>query len=467
MQSVPEQSGNASPRGSEISDLANAKRLVELHGQDIRFCPARKKWLIWTGQKWVWDTTGEVERRAKETAISIHREAARISGDKDPARKRALEIWAQASESKERLNAMIKLAQSESSIPVSPEQFDADPMLVNCANGTLDLRTYRLLPHQRSHLITKQSPVAYDPNARCPQWEQFLLRAMNGDMESANFLQRAVGYSISGDTSEEKLFFAHGPGATGKSTFLEACKAILGDYAATSDFEAFLKRGQVGAPRNDIARLAGARMVLSIEVDEGKKLAEALIKTVTGGDTVTARFLYREAFEFVPAMKLWLCANDAPGVRADDDAMWRRILRIPFKVTIPVEERDPRLKAMFKDPNVGGPAILAWAVAGFHAWRQYGLAVPKCISEATDLYRKDMDPIAEFIEDCCLVGPGLVASSADLWSAYLSWAAKYQVENPLNRTQFAKHLKKLGCAAGRSGKGRDRIWIGIQLVVRV
>ncbi len=190
-------------------------------------------------------------------------------------------------------------------------------------------------PHRREDLITKVCPTRYEPGARSDLLDRFLDEATGGNRELRDFLQRAVGYSLTGDVSEEVLFFVHGPGRSGKSTFMEALKATLGDYAKSADFESFVQRRDAGAVRNDIAELAGRRFVVSIEVDEGKKLAEGLVKLITGGDTVRARFLYQEAFDFVPQFKLWLAANHAPKVKHDDSAMWRRILRIPFENIVP------------------------------------------------------------------------------------------------------------------------------------
>ncbi len=287
-----------------------------------------------------------------------------------------------------------------------------------------------LREHRREDLITKLAPVEYDPEARLDLWDRFLAEATGGDQELMRFLQRAAGYSLTGETDEEKLFFVHGPAAAGKSTFLEALKAAMGDYAQTADFETFLARQQVGGPRNDVARLAGARLVISIEVDEGKRLAEGLVKTLTGGDTVTARFMYRESFEFKPQMKLWLAANHAPKVSDDDEAMWRRILRVPFERVIPKEKRDPKVKATLRDPEIAGPAILAWAVQGCLTWQREGLGVPPIVEQATSAYRLDNDPLREFFASCCVFGPTKTVTVSDLNNEYESWCNDNRERDP-------------------------------------
>jgi len=204
-----------------------------------------------------------------------------------------------------------------------------------------------------------------------------------GDGELADFLQRYFGYCLTGSVAEEKLAFVHGRGGTGKSTFMEALKAVFGEYAVTADFETFLARKATGGPRPDIARLAGARLVTSIEVDDGKRLAEGLVKQLTGGDTVTARELYAKEFEFVPQFKLVLVANHAPTVHSDDEAMWRRILRVPFDNAIPEAGQDRSVKLILRDPAVSGPAILAWLVEGCLQWQREGLRVPTVVTDAT------------------------------------------------------------------------------------
>lgn len=294
---------------------------------------------------------------------------------------------------------MIYLAQSEPGIPITPQQLDLNDWLFNCSNGTIDLKTGELLPHNPGDLLTKISPVEYSSEAFSPLFQDFLMQVTGENLELITFLQRMAGYSLTGDTREEKIFFLYGPSATGKSTFIEALKATLGDYAATSDFETFLKKPSTGGLRNDIARLAGVRFVSSIEVEEGKKMAESLIKSISGGDTITARHLYQEFFEFKPKSKFILAANHKPTLRNDDDAIWRRILQVPFDKSIPEEKRDPSIKARLRDTSLSGPAILAWAVKGCLEWQVSGLGIPPLVQEATDSYREEMDPIKEFLEE--------------------------------------------------------------------
>jgi putative DNA primase/helicase len=444
--------------GSPDTDLANARRLVARHGADIRYCHGRGVWFVWDGNRWKQDDNGEIDRRAKETACSIYAEAGALGNKDDRLR---LAKWARKSESAKRLSAMIQLARSEPEIAVTPAELDRDLWIFNCLNGSVDLKTGLLRDHRRQDQITKLAPVAYDPDAHLDEWDRFLTQATGGDEQLSGFLRRAVGYSLTGEVSEEVLFFVHGPAATGKSTFLEAIKSTLGDFARTADFESFLKRSQVGGIRNDIARLAGSRFVISIEVEDGKQLAEGLVKMLTGGDTVTARFLYKESFEFLPSAKFWLAANHAPKVKADDSGMWRRILRVPFEQVVPKDQRDPRVKAILRNPTLGGPAILAWAVRGCMEWQRAGLGVPRAVQEATESYRREMNPLEDFIREECMRGENLRVPITVLWNAYEIWAETKPT--PLSRGEFNRHMESLGFVQDRIGKNRDRVWCGIAL----
>lgn len=443
-----------------LTDTGNAERLVLRHGDKIRYCHPQRTWWVWTGRRWEADRNGKVMDLAKAVARELYESAWEIP---DPERKKQAALWAIRSESTDKKKAALVSAQSEAGIPIQAEQFDADLFALNCLNGTIDLRTGKLRPHRSEDYCTKLAPVTYDPAARSELWERFLREVCGGDEELIAFLQRAVGYTLTGSTAEEKLFFVHGPAAAGKSTFLEATKSVLGDYAKSADFETFVQRREAGAVRNDVAELAGRRFVVSIEVDEGKKLAEGLVKLLTGGDTVRARFLYQESFEYVPQFKLWLAANHAPRVRHDDSAMWRRILRIPFEHVIPQARRDPSVKARLKDVEESSPAILAWAVEGCLRWQEDGLGVPGVVEEATERYRLDMDPLRDFIADCCVLAPHAWTPAAKLREAYEQYCQENGEKRLLNTKEFAEGLRSRGGEQHRGSKG-VKGWRGIGLL---
>ena len=440
------------------TDLGNARRLVRRHGDDLRFCHAWSDWLVWDDRRWMRDDTGEVTRRAKDTVLSIYGEATSIQ---DEEIRKLLAKHAASSESKKRIHDMIALAQSEPEVPVCPAELDTDPWLLTVKNGTIDLRTGELLRHDRRNLITKIASVEYDPGAKFHLWDDFLARILP-DPDLRAFVQRAAGYSLTGLTTEEVLFFAYGPTASGKSTFLESIRSTWGDYSARTDFETFLRREHVtGGPRNDIARLAGVRFVVSIEVESGRRLAESVVKSITGGDTISARFLHQEAFEFRPAMKLWLAANDRPTVRDDDAAMWRRILQIPFAVEIPPEERDPEVKSILTNAEIAGPAILAWAVQGCLAWQRDGLGVPPAVRAATAEYQAAMDPIADFAAECLEFDYAAIALSSDLWEAFVDF---HDHRPPIKRKRFSQCLGRRGLEDFQEPSGRRRrCWRGVRL----
>lgn len=441
------------------TDSGNAERIIARHGRDLHYCHPQKTWYIWDSKRWIPDEKGALMAIAKSIARLLYQEAGAIEDEED---RKACAAFARKCESSERRKAALVCAQSEPGIPILPADFDTDQFLLNCLNGTIDLHTGELRQHRRGDLFTKLAPVQYDPAARSTLWEHFLDEATEGDRELQDFLQRAVGYSLTGDVGEEKLFFVHGPGGSGKSTFLESVKASLGDYAKTADFETFVQRNQAGGVRDDVAELAGRRFVVSIEVEQGKKLAQGLVKLLTGGDTVRARFLYQQGFEFLPQFKLWLAANDAPKVNHDDSAMWRRILRIPFDRVIPKENRDPSIKKRLKDVRESGPAILAWAVEGCHRWREEGLGVPTIVEKATEQYRLNMDPLRDFITDCCVLHSSAWITTGKLRSAYEDYCKERGEKHLMTPNEFAAGLRARGCESKRRHAGAG--WLGIGLL---
>jgi putative DNA primase/helicase len=440
------------------TDLGNAERLVARHGSDLRHV-AGLGWYAWDGKRWKRDTDGEAMRRAKLSARAIFGEAEHAESHEE---RRKLVAWAFRSEHERRLHAAVVLAQTELPVLLAADALDADPWLLCTENGTVDLRTGELREHRREDLCTKLAPVVYDPEATTALWHRFLLDTCGGDIELAAFLRRCAGYSLTGVTSEEVLFFLHGPAATGKSTFIEALKAALGDYTRTADFDTFLRRkGDRGIP-SDVARLAGARLVAGVEVEEGKALAEGLIKQLTGGDTVTARFMYKDFFEFRPAFKLWLVANARPQVSAEDAAMWRRILQVPCTTVVPEHERDDKLKSRLKAPEHLA-AVLAWAVQGCLEWQEIGLAVPDSVRAYTEDYRHEADAFAAWVTEECVLGGWLRCEAGKLRARYEDWC-KANGATPVGDRTWSKKLRDLRCERERDTSGeRKRRWRGIDL----
>lgn len=447
----------ATARFFKLTDTGNAERFAKRHAERVRYCAPLATWFTWDGVRWVRERRAEVGSLAKDTVRAIYAEAAQASDDV----RKAIGEWAKKSESREKRAAMVDLARSEPGISILPEDLDRDPWLLNCPNGTLDLRTGKLRPHRREDLLTQVTAANYDPAATSARWKAVVDHALGGDPELKTFFQRAAGYSLCGLTSEEKLFMPIGPTRTGKSTIVQSIRKALGDYARVADFEAFIAQKNPGGPKNEIARLAGARFVVSVEVDKGRRLAQGLVKTLTGGDRVTARFLYQEAFEFEPTFKLWLVANDAPHVPDDDEAMWARILRIPFEH--PPEVKEPAVKLELCDVERSGAAILAWAVRGCLDWQKNGLGVPKAVTDATNEYRDGENPLVEFVAECTLIDPQLRCTRKSLRDAYELWAAEAGGRLPITGKDFNERIRRLPGVKDVMSRG-VRWWRGLGLL---
>jgi putative DNA primase/helicase len=435
------------------TDLGNARRFVAQHGDEVRYCYAWKKWLVWDGTRWRLDENGQVERRAKSTALQIYAEASRTGDD---SLRKELVGWARASESRSRLVAMVEVAKSEPTIPVSPEELDSDPWLLNCSNGTIDLRTGELLPPWKENLCTKIVPIIYDPTAKCPKFKKFLGRILKNNAELINFLQRACGYSLTGSIAEQALFIFWGSGANGKSTLLELWREALGDYGRTAD-AALLMRRHHDTVRNDVARLAGARFVSTSETEAGRQLAEVLVKQLVGGDKVAARFLYSEFFEFDAQFKLFLTTNHKPVIRGTDYAIWRRIRLVPFEEVIPMEEQDKELP---KKLRAELPGFLAWAVRGCLRWQEKGLGQPEKVSAATEAYREEMDVLGAFLKDRCVSRKDGRVAAGQLYEEYVKWCERTG-ERPLTQQKLGGALADRNFQRYRTGNLRS--WLGLEL----
>jgi putative DNA primase/helicase len=446
-----------------LTDLGNAERFVALHGNDLRYARAIGGWVHWDERRWQPDTNGEADRRMKATIRSIAREASRPGLDLDEVR--AILQWAIYSESAARIAAALKLGQTEKQVVVDPAQFDADPWLLNVPNGTLDLRTGTLRDHRREDLITKIAGAAFVRDARHAGWDRFVRETTGGDPEYARYLQKAFGQSLIGRQNEEKVFVPYGPGATGKSTMLEAVGTSLGGYARTAEFTSFTKKSSESSIRNDLAALAGARFVKAVEVGKDSRFNEAVLKSLTGGDTISARFLFREYFDFTPVFTLFLATNHLPQVSATDDAIWRRLLLLPFMHQVPERERDSNLKlTLTTDPDALA-AVLAWLVEGCLDYQAEGLQEPDLVRQHTTSYRVANDQIGDWISDCAEADSTAFTLSRDLRESYERWCKANSID-PLTQNAFAAELRDRGLETGRSGHGGARGWNGIRLVTR-
>jgi putative DNA primase/helicase len=402
-----------------LTDLGNARRLVHRHGRNLRYCWLWRKWLVWDGKRWVKDDTGEVYRLAKETVSSIYQEATAAPNDET---RKEIGKHATRSEAGARIKEMVDLARSD--VPVMPDDLDTSPDLLNTESGTIDLRTGELREHRHEDLITKIAPTRYRPDAAAPTWETFLKRVLPREDLRA-FVQRAVGYSATGDTSEQCMFINHGGGANGKSTFQEAIAAALGDYAMRAPTEMLLAKRTDGVP-NDVARLKGARFVSASETEEGRRLAESRIKDLTGQDTIT---------------------------------IWRRIRLVPWTVTIPPVEQDKKLPIALRHELAG---ILAWVVRGCLQWRREGLQATDEVRKATGEYRAEMDVLAGFLAECCELDTGHWEYAKDLYECYKRWCDE-NGERPEPQRKFGGRLGERGFQRDRGGSRGAGIWRGVRL----
>jgi putative DNA primase/helicase len=432
------------------TDLGNSERFARDHKDELRFARAIG-WLVWDGTRWATDRTGEVERLAAETVRAMYVEAAALD---DPKERASLAQWAAISESRARLEAMLKLAQSQLCISISDDAFDRHHYLLNTLSGIVDVTNGECSGHNPDRYITRLAAAFYEPDHPCPKWLAFLDRILNGKLEMIDFIQRAVGYSLTGSVAEQCLFMLYGTGANGKTTLLETVRTILGDYAMHTPAETLMMKS--GGIPNDVARLRGARFVTAVETDDGRRVAEPLVKMITGGDTITARFLHREFFEFRPTFKIWLATNHRPVIQGTDYAIWRRIRLIPFTVTIPPGECNKNMVEHLLTESTG---ILAWAVQGALQWKRLGLAEARDVVAATETYRQEMDPVADWIADRCIVRDGI--EGLGLFVNYEAWA-KENGRRPLDGRAFARRLEERGYARAR--RGGQNYFQGIALI---
>jgi putative DNA primase/helicase len=439
---------------TRTSDLGNTRRLVKLYGPNIRYLAERGVWLKWNGIRWEPDKLGYVHQLAIKTVMSIYRE---VADEQSPSVRRALAKWALASESRSRLENMVKLAQHQLGIATEIASLDGNQWLLNCQNGTLDLRTGALREHRRDDLLTKCTSTRYAADAQAPTWLRYLARIMGGNQDLIAFLQRAIGYSLTAETSEQCMFFLHGNGKNGKSTFIETISALMGDYALKMPTESFMSKVKGAGIPNDIARLPGARFVVAAETEEGRRLDEALVKDLTGGDTISARFLHQEFFDFRPTHKLWMYGNHKPDIRGTDEGIWRRINLIPFSVQIPAPERDPQLLVKLLGEL---PGILTWAVQGCLSWQRDGLKPPREVVSATESYRAEMDVISTWLDECCISLATASTSARKLYENYTRWCSD-NGETPVKQRRLGLALTERGFARHRWGSGFQYSGIGL------
>jgi putative DNA primase/helicase len=369
--------------------------------------------------------------------------------------------WAVKSESRERINAALDLAQSVDRIAVTGDDWDADKWLLGVGDGVVDLRTGEFREGRREDSLTLSTNVAYDPQATCPRWRKFLDEIFNDNFELSDYIQRAVGYSLSGNVREHCLFLCYGTGRNGKSVFLNTIASMLGDYATGTPFSTFEMSRYQSQSTNDLAALRGKRFVSARETQEARRLNEARVKAVTGGDPITARFLYAEFFTYFPQFKFWLAVNHKPIIRDTSEGMWSRVRLIPFTVSFRGRE-DKKLEDTLRGEL---PGILGWALAGCRKWQELdGLAEPQVVIRATKEYKEESDPVGVFLAECTEPKPNFSATTdaKALYDFYVSWCEDAG-EEPLSQTAFGRRLAEKGYEKIRTSNGRNA-YRGIDVV---
>ena len=436
----------------QFTDLTNTLYFLRAYEDTIRYCITWDKFLVWNGTDWEIDARGFVQERIP---IFIHQMYRIMRFINDRILKVDFEKHLIKSESFRRIQAIVGLLKMQPSIKVIEKELDTDIYLFNVEGLTLNLKTGKAKEPNIKNLITKKSRFIYEKDAECPTWNLFLMQIFNKDLQLIRFIQKAMGYALSGDVSEQCLFILWGTGANGKSTFLNVMLELFGDYALSTGIETFMKKNSEQS--NDIARLKGMRLVTTSEIEQGRQISESLIKMVIGEDALTARFLYGEYFSFKPTFKIFMATNHKPKIRGADNGIWRRIKMIPFTVTIPPEQRDKNLTEKLIAENSG---ILNWLLKGYAMWKKEGLEEPAAVREANEEYRMDMDSVGTFVTDCLELDASLQwrLPTNLLYQTYIKWCSKNN-ERVMSQKWLGMRMSEKGFK--RVITNGQRLWCGL------
>lgn len=434
-------------RKFKLTEMGNAERIAYEYGHVIKYINDIG-WFIWDGKRWKVDTKKEIERITAKVLRSL-------SKSEDEAESK----WSRMCERRNiRMNSIKDLMPL---VPGERGDFDRHKFLFNVENGVVDLKTGKLLQHDRELGLTKITNITFDENAKCPEWLKFLDQIFLGDQALMEYMQRLIGYSLTGDISEQIMMFLVGGGSNGKSTFINTIKDLMGDYGKQAKSDTFIKKKESGA-NNDIARLVGSRFVSAIESEEGEKLADSFVKQITGGEPVLARFLRQEFFEFIPEFKVFFTTNHKPIIGGLDEGIWRRVKLIPFNLSLPAHKRDKRLPEKL---SLEMPGILNWAIEGCMKWQQDGLKEPKVVAEATGKYKDDMDILAPFLDEVCYVeereNESIMIEAKELYNVYERWCFN-SGERSLGNRSFYRMLETKGFGKTK-GTGNKTFLTGITL----
>ncbi len=442
--------------GPTRNDLGNADIFIRLCGEDFRFISQWKMWLWWNGTCWQRDAEGELRQSAERIPQELMKQAKTLmqAGVEDGPKAYR---WALQSGEAHRLASVDSVLRWR--LQLADSELDKQPFKLATGSGVLDLTNASSTEGKRGDWLTRGTSVHYNARATCPRFDAFLAEIMLGDTEMIDYLWRVLGYCLTGDTSERAFFILHGIGRNGKTTFVEVLHALLDNYAQTAKFTTFLTKSVTGGANDDIAHLAGARVVIASEAEESQKLDAAVVKTLTGSDTVRARFLYSNEFEFRPAFKLFLVTNHIPKINDGSQALWDRLHYIPFEYRVAEDHTDKLLGLKLLGELEG---ILAKAVEGCLEWQRGGLRPPAKVIKAVEELRDDMDPVGEALKT--LVEPSVNGKlvHARLYEAYVSWCRANGIRYPVSSKALARAIKGLGHEL-KPGNANVRIWPNLRL----
>uniref|UniRef100_A0A6M3KC09 Putative DNA primase n=1 Tax=viral metagenome TaxID=1070528 RepID=A0A6M3KC09_9ZZZZ len=431
---------NILPGQYHDTDRGNAERFKDKFSDKIRYCYPFRSWIVWDGKRWTKDEQGRVFQYARETIDFIFDEACELEGD----RRKELIKFGFKSESTPSINNMIEQAKSQDGIPVLPSEYDIDTMKFNVQNGTIDLRTGKLGPHNIDDFITKISPAVYDPDAKCPVWDKFLDTTFQGRADLIAYHQRLCGYALTGSTNEESFDIFYGTGDNGKSKYTGAIIHIMGDYHIKINIETLHEASTTkggNEASSDVAVLQGARLVTVSEPSKGVVLNEQRIKDWTGRDPITARPLYQKPVTFIPEFKVFMYTNHKPIIRTQGHSIWRRLKLSPFENKIEEKDKDRDLDKKLMAESSG---ILNWMIEGCLAWQKYGLQVPEEIIAATEEYKDEQDTLSDFFSDCCEIDPSYESYVMPIYLFYQAWAKVHDIDYPYKQKGFPAALVERG-----------------------
>ena len=452
-----------------FSDVGNAERLMAIYGKNIRYNPIRRSWLLWSSKHWEFDFVGKIEGLSRKVIRKLQAEGDDIALEglnfdeqaKKEKLKESIKKYVLRSESDGKIKAMVNQAMTQGSLIIT--ETDKDNFLLNIKNGTLNLKTGLLEKHDRRNFCTKVIDVEYDPKTQCPNWISFINKIFMDDQELINYIQKSVGYSMTGDANLQCFYILHGNGANGKGTFIKTIMRFLGDYSDSLDAKSIMEKMGDEGTREEIAGLLGKRFVSVNEMKGSKSFDEALLKSMTSGadETVKVRNLYESSFNLKPTFKLWMSTNHMPKINNDDDGIWRRIRKIPFKYKFVDGDKDVNFFENKLLPEM--PGILNWAIEGCLKWQQEGERIPDVVKASVDEYRVDSDPIQRFIADECIVASSetVRVNVSDIYKVYESWC-KENKEYTLSSIKFTRKMTEKEFEKGRSKAGL--YWKGIGLL---